>query len=322
MSGGPVVVAIGEGDGGASLEWAAAEASARGCVLHVLHAARMSWGIDPSGLVPVADPWAYSAVAERVVQAATSHVWSLFPGVGVVAEVVFGPPAAALVSRSAGAQLVVLGSVRAPVRPRLSGLLPPSVCDRVAGRAACPVAIVRPLRSDGYSGSSPRVVVGVSAPQASVDALGFAFRAAAQRGIPLTAVHAWRPDSPADHEGVCGSVAESRKQAGTRLEEALRPWVRRFAEVPVQPRLAVGDPAAALVRESEGAALVVVGSRGRGAARTRLLRSVSRSVTQRARCPVVVVRSITAMPDGRRTVVPATDPVRIERLQRRRLPWR
>jgi len=325
MSGGPgapVVVAVGEGDGDPCLEWAAAEASARGCGLHVLHAARPCWGLDPSGLVSPPDLWPFRAVADQVLEAAVSRVRSLFPDVEVVAEAVFGSTARAMVSRGAGAQLLVFGSVYAPFTPRLRGLLGSSVCDRVLGRSACPVAIVRPLRSDGYGGSSPRVVVGVDASRGSADALGFAFRAAAQRGIPLTAVHGWTPDSPADHEAVCGSVAESRDKAGSRLEEALGPWIRRFADVPVHPRPTADDPVTALVRESEGAALVVVGSRGRGAARTRLLRSVSRGVTQRARCPVVVVRSITATAADRRTVVPATDPMRIERLQGRRLPWR
>jgi hypothetical protein len=51
----PVVVAVGNDTNGQALDWAAAEASARRCPLHVVHAERLRWTIDPSGLVPVAD---------------------------------------------------------------------------------------------------------------------------------------------------------------------------------------------------------------------------------------------------------------------------
>jgi hypothetical protein len=94
----------------------------------------------------------------------------------------------------------------------------------------------------------------------------------------------------------------------------------------VVPRLRIGDPAAALIRESEGAALVVIGSRARGAVRGKLFSSASSRVAQRARCPVVVVRTGKATADGqdesgRRTAVPGVDPVGIEHVHRRRTPW-
>ena len=51
-----------------------------------------------------------------------------------------------------------------------------------------------------------------------------------------------------------------------------------------------GDPRDVLTRVSERANLVVLGSRGRGALRSRLLGSVSAAVTRHAHCPVVVCR--------------------------------
>jgi len=139
--------------------------------------------------------------------------------------------------------------------------------------------------------------------------------------VPLTAVHAWTPDGPADHEAVCGSVAASEARANEFLDQALAPWRSRFADVPVATLLPIADPAAALIRESEGAALVVVGFRARRAARGRFFSLVSRSVAQRARCPVVVVRTGKATADEhaeseRRTALLGMDPIRIEPVHR------
>ena len=51
-----------------------------------------------------------------------------------------------------------------------------------------------------------------------------------------------------------------------------------------------GHPAQVVVDESAHAAVLVVGSRGDGGFAGTLLGSVSQQCTQRARCPVVVVR--------------------------------
>ena len=323
---GAVVVAVGHDTTGQAQDWAAAEASARGCRLHVVHAERLRLAVDPSGLVPVADFWSYRVAAEHILRAAVRRARSVAPDIDVSAELGFGPTVASLLFQSRGAQLLVLGSHDPPFQRRLKDRLALSVCDRVAGRALCPVAIVRPLQTNPHAGSLPRVVVGISGHGSSAAVLGVAFRAAAQRGVPLTAVHAWTPDVPADHEAVCGPAAASEARAAEFLDLALAPWRSRFADVPVVPRLPIADPAAALIRESEGAALVVVGSRARGAVRGRLFGSASRRVAQRARCPVVVVRTGKATADehaesGRRTAVPGMDPIGIEPVHRPRTPW-
>jgi nucleotide-binding universal stress UspA family protein len=50
-----------------------------------------------------------------------------------------------------------------------------------------------------------------------------------------------------------------------------------------------GNPVTALVTESQRLDLLVLGSRGRGPARSVLLGSVSTEVVREAACPVVVV---------------------------------
>jgi nucleotide-binding universal stress UspA family protein len=319
-------VAVGNDTTGQALDWAAAEASARRRRLHVLHAESLRWAVDPWGMVPVADFWSYRVTAEDVLRAAVCRARAVAPDIDVSADMQFGHTVPLLLFQSRGAQLLVLGSRNPPFRSRLKDRLALSVCDRVAGRALCPVAIVRPLRTNPQAGSPPRVVVGIDGHGSCAAVLGIAFRAAAQRAVPLTAVHAWTPDVPADHEAVCGSVAASEARVDELLHEALEPWRSRFPDVPVTTRLPIADPAAALIRESEGAALVVVGSRARGAARGRFLSVVSRSVAQRARCPVVVVRTGRATADeraesGRRTAIPGVDSIGIEPVHRPRTPW-
>jgi nucleotide-binding universal stress UspA family protein len=293
---GPVVVALADADVNAdvdadpAVEWGAAEASVRRCELQVVRVERLRWTVDPAGMVPVADLWSRRAVAERAVAGAVARARSAFPDVEVSGLVLSGSPARVLASRSRSARLLVLGSGWTPDRRRLPSVVTTSLGASVVQRARCPVAMVRRLGGETPGRSFPRVVVGVGLSAASAGAVGFAFRAAAQRGVSLTAVHAWAPDLPADHESVCGSPAGSEAAARRRLASALAPWTTRFAGVPVESCLVMGDPAAALVEASDGAALVVVGVRGRAPAVARLLGTVHRRLVREARCPLVAVR--------------------------------
>lgn len=63
-----------------------------------------------------------------------------------------------------------------------------------------------------------------------------------------------------------------------------------------------GRPAEALVRASDAAGLLVMGSRGRGAVAGLLIGSVSQHVVRHAACPVVVTRPAAA-PESNRVVV-------------------
>ena len=76
-------------------------------------------------------------------------------------------------------------------------------------------------------------------------------------GTALTAIHAWRP---ADFDGLVDVAAAAERPV---LDEALEGWRGKFPDVSVVPKLVRADPGHALVAESAGAALVVVGSRGR-----------------------------------------------------------
>jgi nucleotide-binding universal stress UspA family protein len=106
-------------------------------------------------------------------------------------------------------------------------------------------------------------------------------------------VYGWR-----DHDSLTtgsGSPAwmhtAERIASGERLlERALAPWVEKYPDVEVTREAIPVAPARALADASEHAAMVVVGTRGRGGFAGLLLGSVRRSVLHHARCPVLVVR--------------------------------
>lgn len=290
----PVVVGISAHGSGRGLDWAAAEAGAQRCPLRVVHAVRPPpCAVDPYGVFPL-DGSAVTA-ATQLLDAAVARVGATAPDVDVSGELLSGPLIPALVDQAHHARLVVLGGGGSKTPQRLGSLFAPSVSAGVTARAGCPVAVVRRLRTDPSDGPVPRVVVGVDGEVSSTVALGFAFRAAAQRGLSVTAVHTWTPDLPADLEAVAGPAASAEARAHAALERALEPWLARYADVGVQRRLCADEPVAALVAESRGAALVVVGSATREgrAVRTRLLGSVGCRVAQRAHSPVVVVQGLT-----------------------------
>jgi nucleotide-binding universal stress UspA family protein len=145
------------------------------------------------------------------------------------------------------------------------------------------------------------IVVGVDGSPGSRAALVFALGEARLRGVPLVALHAWVlplleapgpfllefPAPPAtDFEQLRAGLAEA---AAARLEAALAEVEQEAAGVEIERRVVEAQPASALVKASEQADLVVLGSRGHGGFTGLLLGSVGLQCTQHARCPVVIV---------------------------------
>jgi nucleotide-binding universal stress UspA family protein len=145
-----------------------------------------------------------------------------------------------------------------------------------------------------------RVVVGVDGSELSTQALAFAFDEASLLGIGLTALHAWDVpffDVPGHGgAGVPGAVREFKGEELRLLSESLSGWREKYPDVDVRQTLVHEEPVKALVEASSGAALIVVGSRGRGGFRSMLLGSVSHAMVHHARCPVAVVRPTVSRP--------------------------
>jgi nucleotide-binding universal stress UspA family protein len=133
------------------------------------------------------------------------------------------------------------------------------------GSGSTAMAVARPGPSAG------RVVAGVDGTELSEAAIGFAFAEARDRGCGVTLVHAVEE--------------EDRRAAGEAMLAPLR-----AGHTDVRTVVVADVASRALIEESAGARLLVVGSRGRGGLGGMLLGSVSQAVVHRAHCPVAVVR--------------------------------
>ena len=162
-----------------------------------------------------------------------------------------------------------------------------------------------------------RVVVGVDGSTGARAALVSAIREAAGRGAELDVVIAcrvalpWAMGAPVVVPDVDDVLEDARSRARAEIEEARTDPA--LTPVPggdgVQARvLAVeGAPAQAMVDETEGAELLVVGSRGRGPVRSALLGSVALHCITHARCPVLVVHGSVGAPPPSAPVVAGLD---------------
>jgi nucleotide-binding universal stress UspA family protein len=189
----------------------------------------------------------------------------------------------ALAAMSRKATMVVAGSRG---MGRVSGAVLGSVSRGLLHHARCPVTIVKsdPKPSD----ADAPVLLGIDGSPASEAATAFAFEEASLRGVDLIALHAWSDVGVFPIVGMDWHEYEDEGHA--ILGERLAGWREQYPDVNVQRRIVCDRPAQWLIDESKNAALVVVGSRGRGGMASMLLGSVSNAVAESAPVPVTVVR--------------------------------
>ncbi|MBP2471841.1 nucleotide-binding universal stress UspA family protein [Crossiella equi] len=267
------------------LRWAAEEAVRRGRPLRLLHVYR-----DVRGWAVVTLPGSCIAEnasglrndAEGLLNSAAVWVRGRYPELPVTSVLYEGDPATALAEESERAEVLVLGRHD---RGAVAELVLGSVATALVTRSACPVVAV-PLDAPQVA---DRVVVGVDGTELSAAALGFAYRHAERGGLDLHVVHSW--PSPLNRQ-----APEDRRQAREEhrryLAEAMAGFAQEYPTVHAAAVLTEDDPAEALLRRSHRAALLVLGSRGRGRLAAAVLGSVSRVVLRLARCPIAVVRHV------------------------------
>ena len=147
------------------------------------------------------------------------------------------------------------------------------------------------MASDGESGQA--VVVGVDGSDPSVAALSWASRYGAATGATVRAVRVWhyppaaglppgKTPEPVEDE-VEGWVRDELSQAVTKANPD--------SSAQVETKIVYGHPAEALIDESRGESLLVLGHRGHGGFAEALTGSIVIHCVNHAACPVVVVRS-------------------------------
>ncbi len=276
-----------------ALYWAAVEATSRRLPLRLVHVFRWPLpelanlgtelkSLDRDGL--------YEA-ARSALETAAERCADLAPDIDVSHDVLTGDPVAVLSAQAEGATMLVLGNSG---QTGVDGILVGASAAELARRVTCPVVIVRPTLHDTRDDHRQRVVVGVDDSPAGMRALWFAFDFAARHRAELVAVHAWC-DLPL--EGLTSALdmdidgALVHEEAGALLTAVLSGPAKQYPGVRVRPVVTIDRPARALLEETRGATLVVVGSHGRSQSPHVPLGSVSHALLHYASCSVAVVRT-------------------------------
>ncbi|MEU7817470.1 universal stress protein [Pseudonocardia sp. NPDC049154] len=262
----------------AALDWATAEAAARGAELRIVHARYCPVPPDPYGIVvPVDEICAAREAGERVLRAAVRRVRDIASDVPVSAHLATGIAAQVLLDWSRDAALLVVG-VAGPEQRRHRIPRP-----RLINWASCPVAIIRDRQAPQRARTSPRVVLGVDGSGRATPAIHAAFQAAAQRQVPLLVVHAHKPPDPPAY-----TEAWSITASGS-VERALQAGRAAFPDVPVTIAIDTVSPVEALSTGAAGAALVVVGSNLHRGIPILNCQPISHALLEHIAAPVLVV---------------------------------
>lgn len=282
---GAIVVGVdGSPTSNVALCWAVEEASRRGLPLHIIHAFSYGYPMTDVGIGYAIN--GLRQLADGVRRDAVTRAHRANPKLAITWGEPACRPAPALVDASQTADTVVVGA-RGLSAAR--GVFMGSVSVQVAAHARCPVVIVHDTPAP--AAASP-VVVGVDGSDVSSSAIAFAYEQAASRGVGLTVVHAWWLDHVEDVAAsaiwtVDWQTFAQEEQA--LVAESLAGWQEKYPDVAVRRHSVRGLPVEALIRQSQNACLVVLGTRGRGGFGGLLLGSVSQGVMHRAQCPVAIV---------------------------------
>lgn len=289
----PIVVGVaGAGEGDTALLWAARTAARTGTSLVVVRAS------DPEAVaarMAGAEMMAVTAVLEaeeETLRELTERVETLADELGIQARVdaVRGSPVAALLDHQDEAAVIVVGTgAKGAVEEFVLG----STSLGVSAHARCPVVVINPgVDLDSLTHGTVGVAIDGSAD--SRRAARGALALAELTGARVTALNTWylevvdgfvvtEPDSP--------EWAQLERDRRALVEEALAPLRHAFPDVEVEVEIARGPVVMTLRDRAATWDMLVVGSRGLGGIRGRLLGSVSQRMMRTAPCPVLVMRS-------------------------------
>lgn len=136
-----------------------------------------------------------------------------------------------------------------------------------------------------------RIVVGVDGSASSLSGLRRGARMAERLGCSLVGVTVWEyPQSWPGWAIEWSPEADARATAERAAAEVFGPDAPPWYSIVVR----TGSAARQLIAESEGAEMLIVGSRGLGGFTGLLLGSVSRACAEHADCPVLVIHETEA----------------------------
>lgn len=284
---GEVVVGVDESEGAAqALRWAVDEAQLHGWVVTAV----LAWGfLDQHQTIvgerfdPSYDDGDADAALAALVGAAVGDDRAAAVGRRVVCDL----PAQALLDASADADLLVVG---ARGLGGFKGLLLGSVSQHCLHHTTIPIAIVR---GEHDIAQGAPVVVALDGSATAQQALAWAVEEVRLRATSLRAVNAWHVPLvgayPYGAIGVDPDVFE--RSAHELVASALASVDTSALAAPPEPVVRHGGAATVILEASEGAGLVVMGSRGLGGFAGLLLGSVTLQVAHHATSTVVVIPS-------------------------------
>lgn len=138
--------------------------------------------------------------------------------------------------------------------------------------------------------SAAPVIVGVDGSALAVAALEQAARLAHALDAPLEAVTAWTYPVMLDRFDAFADWSP-RADAQRLLEDAVLEAFQGDAPDRFSLSMIPGPPAEVLIEQSDRAAMLVIGSRGRGGFSRLLWGSTSAACAAHARCPVLIVHT-------------------------------
>lgn len=204
--------------------------------------------------------------------------------------------------RSGDVAMLALATRGVPSGARLSV---PSTAMRVLRHAPVPMLMLHPPQpeppqpsSAPVAGEAPvaderlRVVVGIDTLRASLPAVQWAADEAHRIGAVLQVLHTWQiPVSPAALYGypIWPDIEACRQAALDEADAAVSAVAAEHPDLIVETIVAEGGAVTALAKQSQGAAMVVLGRHHHGRLASLLLGSTSEAAIQNVDCPLVVI---------------------------------
>jgi nucleotide-binding universal stress UspA family protein len=133
------------------------------------------------------------------------------------------------------------------------------------------------------------IVVGIDGSDAAINAAKWAVAEATSRDIPLRLIYAIPERRPAEN---AGDESLDFEYGETALRVACSALHAMGEPVKIEAELVQGPPDTALIKESERAAMICIGSVGLTPLVLKILGSTAESVAKNAHCPVAVIRRV------------------------------